>query len=78
LRGENGDDLGRVTMSTDLPVEKALLRQLEAGRIPECPKCAAFLRITPIPPRSDVSYVRNRVLLTCDSCGFKVALDRDG
>jgi transcription elongation factor Elf1 len=56
--------------------ENALREQLKGGRSPECPRCGAPLKITPVPPRSDVSYVRNRVLLVCDSCGLKVALDR--
>jgi hypothetical protein len=78
LRGEKKDEFERMTMSIDPLVEKALRRQVKTGRIPECPKCGALLRVIPIPPRSDVSYVRDRVLLMCDSCGLKVVLDREG
>ncbi len=56
--------------------EEALRKRVKEGGSPECPRCSTRLRITPVPPRSDVSYVRNRVLLECDSCGLKVALDR--
>jgi hypothetical protein len=56
--------------------EAALRRQLKEGRVPACPRCNATLRTVPIPLRSDVAYVRNRVLLECESCRFRVALDR--
>ena len=56
--------------------EERLRAELKMGESPDCPRCGAPFRITPIPPRSDVSYVRKRVLLDCEECGLKVALDR--
>ena len=59
------------------PSEEAALRtRLKEGKTPACPRCRATLRTIPVPPRSDVAYVRNRILLECDSCQFRVALDR--
>ena len=65
-----------MTENASLQEEEALRGQLKAGISPECPKCRTALGITPVPPRSDVSYVRDRVLLQCGSCGLKVSLDR--
>ncbi|MFH1766244.1 MAG: hypothetical protein ABIF09_18830 [Gemmatimonadota bacterium] len=56
--------------------EEALREQLAKGDSPDCPRCGTPLRLTPVPPRSDVSYVRNRLLLECASCAFRVVLDR--
>ena len=56
--------------------ERALRKQLEEGVPPECPRCETDLGSTLVPPRSDVSYVRNRVLLTCEVCGLRVVLDK--
>ncbi len=56
--------------------EGTLRKQLAGGASPVCPRCATPLRVTSVPPRSDVSYVRSRVVLTCESCGLKAALDR--
>ncbi|TFH66698.1 MAG: hypothetical protein E4G90_02200 [Gemmatimonadales bacterium] len=56
--------------------EETLREQLTEGGSPECPSCGTPLRLTPVPPRSDVSYVRNRLLLECASCAFRVVLDR--
>ena len=41
-----------------------------------CPRCRSLLRQTSVPPRRDVAYVRNRVMLECDGCGMKAILDR--
>jgi len=56
--------------------EGALRKQLAGGGSPVCPRCTTLLQVTSVPPRSDVSYVRSRVVLTCESCGLKAALDR--
>jgi hypothetical protein len=67
----------RANMDPANPSEEAALRtQLKEGKPPTCPRCNATLRTFPVPPRSDVAYVRNRALLECDSCRFRVALDR--
>ena len=58
------------------PTEEQALREQVREGAANCPHCGSVLTITPIPPRSDVAYVRNRVLLTCSDCGIKVALDR--
>ena len=56
--------------------EQALRKEVKEGAA-TCPRCGEPLTITPIPPRSDVSYVRNRVLLECARCLLRVAVDRD-
>jgi hypothetical protein len=56
--------------------ERELREDIQKGRPLSCPRCHAPLRSTPVPPRSDVSYVRNRVLLECELCDFLVALDK--
>ena len=55
--------------------EKALRDDLRGGKAPSCPRCGTRLVGTPVPPRRDVSYVRDRVILNCSSCGFRVVLD---
>jgi hypothetical protein len=49
---------------------------LEAGETLTCPSCHAPLDRTMIPPRTDVSYVRRRVWLTCGSCNKSLVLDQ--
>lgn len=66
----------RMQKGADPGEEEALREQLAEGGSPECPRCGTPLRLTPVPPRSDVSYVRNRILLECASCDFRVVLDR--
>lgn len=59
------------------PSEEADLREaLSKGKAPPCPRCGSPLRCTPVLSPPAVSYVRNRVLLECDSCGLRSALDR--
>jgi hypothetical protein len=41
-----------------------------------CPRCDIVLDPSPVPPRSDVSYVRDRVILVCRSCGGSTAVER--
>ena len=41
----------------------------------ECPRCAIPLDQRRVPPRSDVSYVRDRVWVTCASCHSTMVLD---
>ncbi|MFP3948460.1 MAG: hypothetical protein ACOC8K_01850 [Gemmatimonadota bacterium] len=44
----------------------------------DCPRCGAPLERREVPPRSDVSYVRERIWLLCASCGRSGVLDRPG
>ena len=46
------------------------------GELPECPVCAVALDEQAVPPRADVSYVRDRVWLVCPSCHRTAVLDR--
>lgn len=46
-----------------------------SGSIP-CPHCGAALKRRDVPPRSDVSYVRERVWLLCGACGRSAVVDR--
>jgi hypothetical protein len=55
--------------------EKALRDDMRRGETPGCPHCGTRLTGTPVPPRPDVSYVRDRVILNCSSCDFRVVLD---
>lgn len=41
-----------------------------------CPRCEGRLDVRPVPPRSDVAYVRDRILLVCNGCGRSLVLDR--
>jgi ribosomal protein S27AE len=49
---------------------------LAEGSPPECPRCGATLDRRPVPPRRDVSYVRDRLWLVCPRCHRTVVLDR--
>ena len=46
------------------------------GAEPVCPVCGARLSIQAVTPRSDVPYVRHRVLIICPSCRRSATLDR--
>lgn len=50
---------------------------LRAGEPTTCPRCAVALDRRAIGPRTDVSYVRDRVWLACASCHRSVVLDRE-
>jgi ribosomal protein S27AE len=41
-----------------------------------CPRCGGALDVRDVPPRSEVSYVRDRVWLLCGACGGSVVMDR--
>jgi hypothetical protein len=51
-------------------------RSFRAGREVVCPRCSVVMDRRRVPPRSDVSYVRDRVWLTCPSCRNTLVLDR--
>jgi hypothetical protein len=44
---------------------------------PRCPRCGGGLDRREVPPRPDVAYVRNRLLIVCNGCGRSVVLDQD-
>ena len=52
-----------------------LSRALEAGEVLACPRCAVPLDRRAVPPRRDVSYVRDRLWLTCAVCHRTIVLD---
>jgi hypothetical protein len=59
------------------PQEEVGLREdLREGRTPRCPRCDGPLHVTALPPRSDVSYVRDRIHLHCRACRLRFVLDR--
>ena len=41
-----------------------------------CPVCALLLDQREVPPRPDVSYVRDRLWLSCPECHRTAVLDR--
>lgn len=45
------------------------------GAEPVCPACGILLSPHSVPPRTDVSYVRRRVLLVCQNCGGRAAVE---
>lgn len=53
-----------------------LTRGLLAGERLPCPRCGVALDRWPVPPRPDVSYVRDRVWLVCPRCHRTAVLDR--
>ena len=58
------------------PQIQELGRIVRSGRSPSCPECAAPLDERAVPPRGDVSYVRDRILLVCPSCHRTAVIDR--
>ena len=51
-------------------------RAVRAGERPRCPVCSVPLDETAVPPRGDVSYVRDSVWLVCPSCHRSAVVDR--
>jgi len=41
-----------------------------------CPECGAALDRRAVPPRKDVSYVRERLWVSCPACQRTTVLDR--
>ncbi len=41
-----------------------------------CPRCGGPMDRRAIPPRSDVSYVRDRIWLVCGGCSRSLVIDR--
>jgi hypothetical protein len=57
-------------------VEEDLRKRLREKRPLRCPGCDRPLVATPVPPRNDVAYVRDRVLLECVPCVLRLVIDR--
>jgi len=55
---------------------QAIADGLRSGGPATCPRCGGPLDEWPVPPRGDVSYVRDRVWLVCGPCARSVVLDR--
>ena len=41
-----------------------------------CPRCDGTMDRRAIPPRADVSYVRDRIWLVCGDCSRSLVIDR--
>ncbi|MFG1690643.1 hypothetical protein ACGF5M_00565 [Gemmatimonadota bacterium] len=41
-----------------------------------CPRCGGTVDRRAIPPRTDVSYVRDRIWLVCNDCSRSLVIDR--
>jgi hypothetical protein len=76
--GRNGEQRSQEgEMSKNLkPAEEQALRDQVSQGAAQCPRCDSVLTMKPIPPRTDVAYVRDRVLLTCSECEIRVVVDR--
>ena len=56
--------------------KRELLRALSGGaENPVCPRCGGTCAVIRTRPRSDVSYVRDRVLIRCSACLRNLAVD---
>ncbi len=55
---------------------KIIERAFRANHDLTCPECEVALDRRAIPPRKDVSYVRDRLWLVCPACSSTVVLDR--
>ncbi|NIP57441.1 MAG: hypothetical protein GWO00_05425 [Gemmatimonadetes bacterium] len=57
--------------------ERGLVSRIAAGEErPPCPRCGRELVRREVPPRAEVSYVRDRIWLVCAPCGRSAVLDR--
>ena len=55
---------------------RTLLQDLAEGAPnPKCPRCGAPCAVIRTPPRDDVSYVRDRVVVRCSACRRSVAVE---
>ncbi len=55
---------------------KELTRALLGDHVLLCPRCGVPLDTRSVPPRRDVSYVRDRMWLVCPRCRRTAVLDR--
>lgn len=54
---------------------RRLRRSFLLGERLECPRCRVELDRRAVPPRPDVSYVRNRLWVSCSRCHATAVLD---
>jgi len=73
---ENATPLRPKQQSFTVEEVRRLTSRLVAGRSLVCPRCGIPLDRTPVPPRRDVSYVRDRLWLVCPRCHHTAVLDR--
>jgi uncharacterized CHY-type Zn-finger protein len=62
-------------VSFDAAQRRQLVAAVRAGQTLCCPVCAEPLTSHPIEPRSDLPYVRRRVLVICPGCRRSATLD---
>lgn len=56
--------------------KRTLLEQVASGARPICcPRCGGVCGLVRMPPRRDVSYVRNRIVVRCPACFSSLAAD---
>jgi hypothetical protein len=55
---------------------RALAASFRDAGVLVCPRCATPLDRRSVPPRRDVSYVRDRMWVTCANCHRSAVLDR--
>lgn len=72
LLGPQMVESGRYTQADEHKIEGAF----RAGDALTCPRCTTALDVRPVPPRTDVSYVRDRLLVVCSSCHGTHVLDK--
>ena len=69
LRGETVDAGTPSVKVYSAEERQALIAQLQDGvSAPRCPHCAGACTVLQIPARSDVAYVRRRVVVRCGAC----------
>ena len=56
--------------------ERTLRAAFRNGESLDCPRCMSPLDLRKVPPRNDVSYVRDRIWVTCATCHRTMVLDR--
>ena len=55
---------------------RALADDVRRGAEATCPVCHVPMDRQAVPPRSDLAYVRDRILLVCPECHRNHVLDR--
>lgn len=58
------------------PEERRTLEERLAQGGRACPRCGTTLEVRDVPPRREVSYVRDRIWLVCGGCGAATVIDK--